>query len=233
MIKEEILLKDGSVLIGYVIEESRQDNSLVFQIFNGPTITIEQSEIEEREQNPSDKFLYYDRAQRIRLQGYFGQLRIGENWPGIGMDNHPNVYISTFHGWFFKPWLQLGVSTGLEWLHDEDNQLYNFVPVLAEAQARLNQNKIHPFASLAVGYGISVDPFNEYSFEEFFDSGVHLRAGLGVGAGLPKGRALFSLGYLMQDSFAQYRFTNPQDVIITTVKDITFHRVELTIGWEF
>ncbi len=141
----------------------------------------------------------------LKIESFYHEIKGGLLF---GEDN-VGVSLQTINGYQFSKYLGTGLGIGI-------NKYGNYLtmPVYATIKGYLSDKKVSPFYFGDVGYGFAWKTNkNEDQFElNNVTGGLYWQIGLGYQINFYNSSMVFSLGYINQDSKADYIYYRPWDI---------------------
>ena len=163
----------------------------------------------------------------LRLDSYFheirGSLLFGEENLGVGLN--------TINGYQFSKFLGAGLGIGI-------NKYGNYlaVPIYAQIRGYLYDRKVSPFYFGDIGYGQAWnnDKNNDVFELDNVKGGLYWQVGLGYQINFYNNSLTLALGYINQDSRADYVYYRPWDIDDVEVSERrVLRRVKFSVGFLF
>lgn len=229
----KIWLKNGIKIKGGIVE-SFDDSKLKVKIDDSNTILIRfdhikkisfkgygkvNNDFEDKFRNPPS----------LKIESYYhefkGGLLFGEENLGVSLQ--------TINGYQFNKYIGTGLGLGV-------NKYGNFVtlPIYATVKGYLFDKKVSPFYFGDIGYGFAWKTNkNEDLFElDKVEGGLYWQVGLGYQINFYNSSMTFTLGYINQDSKAEYVYYRPWDSRISDFnvsERRILRRVAFSVGFLF
>lgn len=213
---DKIYLKNGSFLVGKIVEYNPQD-SLVFQIQNGNTMTFPSklvkkvkmySETEVRNMYSFRENTFYTRSQLSVLY----------------KKDNSGISFSQSAGYQFRHWLAVGAGIGIDNYRWEQGN--NLMPVFLELRTYLLKQNLSPYFSLRVGHSFAFEDKSIGQTEAKGDFFINPAIGYRLGTGFPYidifcGAKFQKTQYETLDSWSKSHF------------DITYRRYDIGLAMTF
>ena len=227
----KISLKNGIKIKGGIVE-SFDDSKLKVKIDDSNIILIRYDHIRKISfkgyGNVSNDFdEKFSNPPSLKIESYYHEFRGGLL---IGEEN-TSVSLHTINGYQFNKYLGTGLGLGI-------NKYGNYItmPVYATVKGYLFDSKVSPFYFGDVGYGFAWKTNkNEDMFElDNVQGGLYWQLGLGYQVNFYNSSMVFTLGYINQDSKADYIYYRPWDIDDVTVSERRIlRRFVLSVGFLF
>lgn len=164
---------------------------------------------------------------KLKVDSYFhevrGSLLFGEENVGVGLNS--------INGYQFSKLLGTGLGIGI-------NKYGNYLamPIYAQVRGYMYDKKVSPFYFGDIGYGHA---WNTNKNEDVFQldnvrGGLYWQVGLGYQINFYNSSLTFTLGYVSQDSTADYVYYRPWDIDDVEVSEKrTLRRIQFSFGFLF
>ncbi|MDN4165847.1 hypothetical protein QWY31_10050 [Cytophagales bacterium LB-30] len=167
--RDKVYLSNGSVLIGDVTMSPSVDSlaiNLSGQTFSFPIQAVDAVVIKKA------GFRARYKNQTPFTGGYSGAIR-GSVFLGGGIESQPtkSLALSTYHGYQYKPWLNLSLGTGY-YSYDR----YQAIPVFLRYHLIMGRSRIAPMLFVEGGYGWV---WSKESWLDVSKGGLNYAVGLG------------------------------------------------------
>ncbi len=205
----KIVLKNGVKIKGGILE-SFDDSRLKVKIDDSNIILIRYEHIKKinfkRYGNVNSNFEdKLSNPPSLKTESFYHELRGGLLF---GNDN-TDVSLQTINGYQFNKYFGTGLGLGI-------NKYGNSVtlPVYATVKGYLLDKKVSPFYFADLGYGFAWKTNkNETMFElDNVKGGYYWQLGMGYQVNFYNSSMVFTLGYINQDSRANYIYYRPWDI---------------------
>ena len=227
----KIVLNNGTRIKGAIVE-SFDSNRLKINIYESDTISIRYDHIKKirfKEYGKiNDDFEYkLSNQPSLKTESFFHEIRAGLL---IG-DENTSGSLQTINGYQFNKYLGTGLGIGV-------NKYGNYLtlPIYATVKGYLFDKKVSPFYFADIGYGFAWKSNNNEDMFELTDvqGGYYWQLGLGYQVNFYNSSLVFTLGYINQDSKADYIYYRPWDVDNVEVSERRIlRRFSLTVGFSF
>ena len=235
-----ITLKNGRTLEGKLILEDHQKDEFKLQISENHILFLRGFEIKEIQKNV---LLQQEKRTKVRNsfvypdKKFFGQVHIGilagreADWSWEESEAIQNLAVYGSYGYAYKPWLQLGLGTGLLLL-DRGSTL----PAYLEVRGDLLPKQITPYYELRAGYHFPLYNSVESWGMEFEDANVEgsflYSAAVGIQLYTHSSYAFnLSLGY--QNLSLSHTFQDPWREEGSYQDAFTYKRLSIQAGIRF
>ena len=163
----------------------------------------------------------------LKIKSFYHELRgsllFGEENTSVGLQ--------TINGYQFNKYLGTGLGIGL-------NKYGNYVtlPIYAQVKGYLLNRKVSPYYFGDIGYGFA---WKSADSDAYFDvmkvtGGLYWQLGLGYQVNFSNSAMTFSLGYINQDSKAEYTYLRPWTIDDVEVSESrVLRRVAFSVGFLF
>jgi sRNA-binding regulator protein Hfq len=145
--QDVVYLKNGGIIRGE-IREITDDFTVKIETVGRNLFVYKREEVERISREREAKNASF----QLKEKGYVNMTEFGLlTGQSVGNDqvfNHNAVSLQTFNGYQFRPALQVGLTTGIDWY-----QSFALVPVAFGLRGDFSQSKVTPFYSFDVGYG--------------------------------------------------------------------------------
>lgn len=204
----KIVLKNGIKIKGGIIE-TFDENKLKINITGNDTILVRYDHIKKinfkKYGQASDDFEEKINSNpTLKVETFYHELRGGL----LFGEESVNVSLQNINGYQFNKYLGTGLGLGI-------NQYGNYLtlPVYATVKGYITDRKVSPFYFADIGYGFAWKTNkNEDLFElDNVNGGLYWQIGLGYQINFYNSSMVFSLGYINQDSKAEYVYYRPWD----------------------
>jgi len=235
---DKIFLKDGSNLVGQIIDQT--DEEISFQIIGGPIVKVTKENISEivRGAETVDKKgkVYYSNGKSTSTKGVYGTLHIGSNWMNSETTDGVlgGISITSSHGFHFNRFLSIGGGAGIDIINGPNFNAFTFIPVFAEIRGYPFTDKpTSPYYVMSIGYGFGWDLFDSFASNGEYSGGLNIEPRIGLRfASHKSGQFYVELGYKYQATEANYRRTSFEGSTFVR-QEIQFFRPTLNFGWIF
>lgn len=205
----KIVLKNGTTIKGGIVE-SFDDSKLKVNIDDSNIILIRYDHIKKihfkgngRVDEDFEEKL--SKIPSLKTETFYHELRggllFGEETTGVSLQ--------TINGYQFNKYLGTGLGFGI-------NKFGNYItlPIYASVKGYLFDKKVSPFYFGDIGYGFAWQTNrNETIFElDNVKGGYYWQLGIGYQINFYNSSMVFTLGYINQDSKADYIYYRPWDI---------------------
>ena len=162
-----------------------------------------------------------------KTNSFFHEIRAGL----LFGEENVSGSINTINGYQFNQYLGTGLGVGV-------NKFGNYltVPIYASVKGYLFDRKVTPFYFGDIGYGLAWASGNTDDIFEIDNvkGGLYWQLGLGYQFNFYNHSMVFTLGYVNQDSSAEYTYFRPWDIDNVEIKeDRILRRFLFSIGFLF
>ena len=227
----KIVLNNGTKIKGAIVE-SFDSNRLKINIDASDTILIRYDHIKKihfkRYGKVNNDFEYnLDKQPSLKTESFFHEIRAGLL---IG-DENTSGSLQTINGYQFNKYLGTGLGIGV-------NKYGNYLtlPIYATVKGYLFDKKVSPFYFGDIGYGFAWKTNKNEDLFELTDvkGGYYWQLGLGYQVNFYNSSLVFTLGYINQDSKADYTYYRPWDIDNVEVSERRIlRRFSITVGFLF
>ena len=229
--KVKISLKNGVKIKGGIVE-SFDDSLLKVKIDDSTTFILRydviakisfkgygsvHSDIKEKLSNPPS----------LKTESFYHEIRGGLLFGEENID----VSLQTINGYQFNKYLGTGLGLGINKFGN-----YTTLPLYAQVKGYIFDKKVSPFYFGDIGYGFAWNTNkNEDLFElENVQGGLYWQLGLGYQINFYNSSIIFTLGYINQDSKADYIYYRPWDMDDVEISERRLlRRVAFSVGFLF
>ena len=172
---DKIYLKNGSVLVGKIIEYQPKD-SVVFQIQNGNTMTFPSNLVKKVKMYSESEVakMYTFRQNTFYTRSQLSVLYKKDN---------SGISFSQSVGYQFRHWLAVGAGLGIDNYRLEQGN--NLMPVFLELRTFLLKQNLSPYFSLRVGHSFAFEDKSIGQTEAKGDYFINPTIGYRLGTGFP------------------------------------------------
>jgi len=212
----KIYLKNGSVLVGKIIEYQPKD-SVVFQIQDGKTMTFPANLVKKVKMYSESEVakMYSFRQNTFYTRSQLSVLYKKDN---------SGISFSQSVGYQFRHWLAVGAGVGIDNYRLEQGN--NLMPVFIELRTFLLKQNLSPYFSLRVGHSFAFEDKSIGQTEAKGDYFINPTIGYRLGTGFPYidifcGVKFQKTQYETLDSWSKSHF------------DITYRRYDIGLAMTF
>lgn len=226
--KSALTLKNGEVLYGRIINNDSL-NRIYFENECGIRI-IQQNDLDTIQPYVKENFF------SLKKRGYYNLSSLALLFGEGRNDNVPVPSLTIVNGYYFHPQVFTGLGIGYE--HYE----WSVLPLFAEVKYLFKKDRVIPFASLKLGYGISLkkeDQVNDYYSNDIGKTYGGALISPEVGLLIPVGQSdafLISLGYhhqeLSYNSYQYYYWLSSTDYMKKRVYT-NYNRISFRVSFMF
>lgn len=249
------LLALSLLLLSNIVTYAQADKQVKISLINGVKIkgaiveSFDEDKLKVKIDNGNSLLISYDRISNIKFKGY-GTINNKfkkrlENPPALktksfynevrgGLmfgEEALNVTVQSINGYQFSKYLGTAIGIGV-------NKYGNYVtmPFYTQIKGYLSDKKVSPFYFGDIGYGFAWKTSkNEDQFElDNLQGGLYWQLGLGYQINFYNSSMTFSLGYVSQDSKAEYVYYRPWDIDDVEISERRLlRRVVFSVGFLF
>lgn len=227
-----ILLKNGVKIKGALVESFDEDKLKVSIDSSSNLLVIPFDRINNISFKGygriNDKFKKrLENPPSLKVNSFYNEIRGGLMFGEDAL----NVALHSINGYQFSKYLGTAVGIGV-------NKYGNYVtmPLYAQIKGYLSEKKVSPFYFGDIGYGFAWKTSkNEDQFElDNLKGGLYWQLGLGYQINFYNSSMTFSLGYVSQDSKAEYVYYRPWDIDDVEISERRLlRRVVFSVGFLF
>ncbi len=177
--KEEVYLKDGSVLVGHILEDT--DYAIKILLGSGDTLDIGYKYVESIGVKERRKSSFIELAPRFhKEQGILFQLSLNSIYSDVETGSEVALNVAKRFG----PRINVGGGVAYTTWANYVNWIYvrsNYIPVYAYGRYYFNDKLVRLFTSAKLGYGLALNN-NNFFFQGTHDlnGGMFSQASLGI-----------------------------------------------------
>lgn len=216
-----VLLKDGSLLKGTVLEEN-ESGTLKIVLKSGDEIELPYALVESIKKNKNQEIVFSN-GSKAMTKGFYQLVQFGM-LPGYSNEEQDQLLWGLTGkyamGYRFHHLLAVGAGVGVDYY----NQF--MLPVFVDVRGFLFKKAVSPYYSLNVGYGSPLQ-FRENWITK--KGGAMVNPAIGLRVARAKHVFNMNVGYQVQQMIASSSDWGGG----TTTDKITYRRWSIGLGWEF